>query len=523
MKKPKGSPPSNPSDSTAGLPGIPSAKSSKIVVRSRFVLPVEPETGTPTRIEDGYVFSENGAIIEVGAWDDSVAARINPLVNSNEVQALGVPTHSGVPTLGEPVPLLPGILLPGFVKAHGHDHESAIVGVARDEPLADWLDHAVSAFSGFVHESADHLEQNLGLSPWRASFRKARLDDLVYGITTALIHLCNYSKYHLDEIVDTNAAAGTRLIVAIGSQDRNYDPRVLDSVDQALARLDKGVERCGSDRRVSVIPGPDQFFSNSPEMLVALKKWAARRETLIHIHSSEEPRTTEWFRRTYGQTPVEYGASIDFVDARTMLAHQVVSTERDLDIISASGAMVVHNPLANTILGSGMPPLMEMIDRRIPLAISTDGSGSADNQNMIAAARLASQYQKAFHRDASLLPAESLLALITRAPARMLGLDTGALRPGFDADFILVDTRCPNMTPTRLDNCLENLFWAANGSEIRYVVAGGVVVVDDYQPTTIPVNETLLAIQELSERFHQWRLTAPEIRAAGARQEEPKS
>jgi len=166
---------------------------------------------------------------------------------------------------------------------------------------------------------------------------------------------------------------------------------------------------------------------------------------------------------------------------------------------------------------------MEMIDRKIPVAISTDGPGSADNQNMIAAARLASQYQKAYHRDATLLPADSLLQLVTRTPARMLGLDTGALRPGFDADFILVDTRSPNMTPTRLDNCLENLFWAANGSEIRYVVTGGIVKVDDYRPTSLPVRSILDAIQELSERFHSWRLTAPEIRAAGARQEESQS
>ncbi len=507
---------------------------SKIVARSSFVLPVEPEAGTASRIEDGYILAKNGTIVEVGEWNDSVAARLVPLVESEDAMALGASGHAtmssdkiscdGKSSPGnDPIPLLPGILLPGFVKSHGHDHESAIIGVARDEPLADWLDHAVSPFSGFVHQAESDLGKALGMSPWSASFSKARLDDLVYGITTALVHLCNYSKYHLDEIVEANGLAGTRLVLALGSQDRNYDPRVLDSVTDALARLDKGWSRCKSDPRVSVIPGPDQFFSNSPEMLTALKKWADERGTLIHIHSSEEPRTTEWFRRTYGQTPVEYGSSIGFLDERTLLAHQVVCTEGDLEIIAERGAMVVHNPLANTILGSGMPPLMEMIDRKIPVAISTDGPGSADNQNMIAAARLASQYQKAYHRDATLLPADSLLQLVTRTPARMLGLDTGALRPGFDADFILVDTRSPNMTPTRLDNCLENLFWAANGSEIRYVVTGGIVKVDDYRPTSLPVRSILDAIQELSERFHSWRLTAPEIRAAGARQEESQS
>ena len=42
-----------------------------------------------------------------------------------------------------------------------------------------------------------------------------------------------------------------------------------------------------------------------------------------------------------------------------------------------------------------MPPVLEMLKAGVPVAISTDGSGSADNQNIIAAARLAAQYQKA--------------------------------------------------------------------------------------------------------------------------------
>jgi 5-methylthioadenosine/S-adenosylhomocysteine deaminase len=498
---------------------------SKLVARARFLLPVEPEDGASHRIKDGYLLTEAGKIIETGSWNDAVAARVVPMVERGEARVLGALQGEGGssgPARG-PVPCLPGILLPGFVKAHGHDHESPIMGVARDEPLTDWLDHAVNAFAGFVEEERAALEKTLGLSPYLVSYRKARLDDITYGITTSLVHHCNFNKYHVDEIVAANREAGTRIQLALGSQDRHHDERILDSVDEALARLDRWQAAYGGEPRFSLMPGPDQFFSNGPEMLKALKAWAEREGTRIHIHSSEEPRTTNWFRSTFGKTPVEYGRSVGFLDQTTMLAHQVNCTDEDLEIIAGSGAAVVHNPLANTILGSGMPPVVRMLEMRIPLAISTDGSGSADNQNMIAAARLASQYQKAFHRDASLLPAHQLLPLITRGPARMLGIKAGALRTGFDADFILVDTRGPNMTPTRLDNCLENLFWAANGSEIRYVVADGRILVDDYSYVPMPVAQITDPIQEISERFIAWREKATEIRATGARTRRRKS
>ncbi len=464
-----------------------------LIARARFLLPVEPEGNSPERIEDGYILVSKGSITEVGKWDEAAASRIEPLLQKGKAHALG-----GSRKGAKGVPLLPGILLPGFVKAHGHDHESPIIGIARDEPLRDWLDHAVNAFAGFVNEKCEELEKLLGISPHLAVYRKARLDDLSYGITTSLVHHCNHNKYHVKEIKEANREAGTRMFLAVGSQDRHYDARILDSVDEAIARLDRCLDEHGGEPRFSLMPGPDQFFSNGPELLKALKKWARRKGTLIHIHSSEEPRTTEWFRKTFGKTPVEYGRSIGFIDDRTMLAHQVNCTERDLEIIRDTGAMVVHNPLANTILGSGMPPLPKMIAMGIPIAVSTDGSGSADNQNMIAAARLASQYQKALLRDASVLPARDLLPLITSVPARMLGVKAGALRPGYDADFILIDTRGANMTPTRLDNCLENIFWAANGSEIRYVVAAGRVLVDDYHPATVPADEVKEAVQKLS-------------------------
>lgn len=506
-------------------------RQTKLVARGRFVLPVEPAGDTPFRIDDGYILTEGSRISEVGAWNAGVAARIEPLVQQGEIVVLGSDVAPGAgERAGSPVgstagatedtgivPRLPGILLPGFVKAHGHDHESLIIGVAKDEPLADWLDHAVNAFASFVEQKMPELEKVLSRSPYLVSYLKARLDDLSYGITSTLVHHCNYNKYHLGEIVEANRLAGTRMFLAVGSQDRHYDPRILDRVDEAVARLDAAQAAFASEERLTILPGPDQLFSNGPELLRALKAWAAERGSLVHIHSSEEPRTTRWFRETYGQTPVEYADSIGFLDERTMLAHQVNSTERDLEIIRDTGAMVVHNPLANTILGSGMPPLLEMMAMGIPVAVSTDGSGSADNQNIIAAARLAAQFQKAFHRDASVLPSETLLRLVTREPARMLGLQAGALRPGWKADFILVDLRGANLNPTRLDNCLENLFWAANGSEIRFVVAGGRVLVDDYRNVALDGPGILDQVCELSERFQAWRPEAEEIRATGAR------
>jgi 5-methylthioadenosine/S-adenosylhomocysteine deaminase len=305
----------------------------------------------------------------------------------------------------------------------------------------------------------------------------------------------------------------------VGGQDRNYDPRILDTPEEAVRRMDECTAEFKDRERTWLIPGPDQVFSNSAEMIKALKEWANEHNTLFHMHSSEEPNTTEWFYSQYLCSPVAYLAQVGALDQNTILAHQVNNTPVDLAVLKETRTNIVHNPLANTILGSGMPPVMEMLELGIPVAISTDGSGSADSQNMLAAARLASQYQKAFHKDAHALPAQDVLEMVTVVPAKMLHLNAGSLSSGRDADLILMDLRRPNLTPTRIDNVVENLIWASDGSEVRWVIANGEVLKDDYRFVTLDEERIKMDIQKLSELLIEYRESHREIKATGARKE----
>ena len=118
---------------------------------------------------------------------------------------------------------------------------------------------------------------------------------------------------------------------------------------------------------------------------------------------------------------------------------------------------------------------------------------------------MCSQYQKAFHHDPKLLPAQKVLEMITIEPAQMLGLNAGSLEEGKDADIVLVDLRRPNMTPTRVTNVIENLIWASDGSEIQYVIANGKVLKDNYTFTTIDATQALAEVQALGEQFDEYK------------------
>ena len=496
---------------------MPTSESRLLLCRSRFLLPLAgPDRAR--RIQDGYVLAQGDLILEAGPYTPEIGHRLLETWGSR-LDILH--TRREVPST-DPVPMQDMLMVPGFVKAHGHDHEQPLIGIAKDEPLTDWLDHAVNPFTGFLNQQRAQLTARLGCTPQLATYRMARVCDIHYGITASMVHHCNWNKFHLEDIAAANEAAGTTMIVAIGGQDRFYAAELLDRPGAAVARLERALAIQAGCRRTRFVPGPDQCFSNSREALVPQKAWAREHGTLFHIHSSEEPRTTQWFMESIepGLTPVEYFQQIGILDAGTVLAHQVNCGPRDVAILAASGAAVVHNPLANTILGSGMPPLMEMLGAGIPVAISTDGSGSADNQNILAAARLAAQYQKALHQDATLLPSQQLLEMITVAPNRILRLNQGELAEGRQADWVLLDLARPNLVPTRLDNLTENLLWATDGSEVDTVVASGRVLKHDgtvlpFMDGTRP-GDVMTQVQALSEWFTDYRRTAKELRGTGA-------
>ena len=479
--------------------------------RAKYLIPLAAPDRS-LRIEDGFVLAEGESIKEVGKFTEEIGKRILEQCGS-ELEVIG--------SEGVDIPMLEGILMPAFVKAHGHDHEQPIIGVAKDQPLTEWLDHAVNPFTGFINGNREELCKDLGMSPQLATYRMARVCDIHYGITSCMVHHCNHNKYHFREIALANEAAGTTMIVAIGGQDRNYVEDLLDKPEEALGRLDEAIS-LPNLKRTSFCPGPDQLFSNSRKVLVPLKEWARKHQTLFHIHSSEEPKTTEWFKKEIepGKTPVEYAQEIGILDEYSVLAHQVNCGPNDLQILAETGTRIVHNPLANTILGSGMPPVIEMLEGGIPVAISTDGSGSADNQNIIAAARLAAQYQKAKHQNARLLRSQQLLEMITSVPAGILRMNQGELASGKQADWIVLGLGRPNMIPTRLDNLMENIIWAADGSEIDLVVARGKVL--KRKGKVMPFSdgstaeEICAAVQTLSEKFAKHMETAPEISGTGA-------
>ena len=114
-----------------------------------------------------------------------------------------------------------------------------------------------------------------------------------------------------------------------------------------------------------------------------------------------------------GRRPLEYCRNLGVLEAPCTFAHVVDVDETELDLLAAAGAAVVHNPSSNMKLASGAAPVAAMLDRRLPVALGTDGPASNNQCNLFQEMGRAALLHKLVSGDPASVPAQAVLDMAT--------------------------------------------------------------------------------------------------------------
>ena len=123
-------------------------------------------------------------------------------------------------------------------------------------------------------------------------------------------------------------------------------------------------------------------------------------------------------------------------DHRCILAHCIQMRDDEWSIVRDTQSVIAHCPTSNLLLGSGVMPLDEVIDRQIPYAIATDVGASPTVSMLAEMGRFMAVHAG---RSTRATPAEALCRA-TRAPAEILGIaaQIGVLEAGRPMSFVEV-------------------------------------------------------------------------------------
>ncbi|MFC4638343.1 guanine deaminase [Deinococcus hohokamensis] len=326
-----------------------------------------------------------------------------------------------------------GVLLPGFIDTHVHYPQVRVLG-GLGMPLLDWLDHNTLPEEGRLAEAA---------------YARAVAGEFLQGLrtngtTTALVFGSHFAGA-MDEFFAEAQASGLRIVAGQVVSDRLLRPELHTTPAQAYAEGHTLIRRWHGQGRLRYAVTP-RFSLSASEGL--LESCAALMGDFPGItmtsHINENRREIEVVRglfpgaRDYLDTYERAG----LVGARTVLAHSVHPSDRELDVMAGRGCAVAHCPCSNSALGSGVFPLRRHLTAGVQVALGTD-VGAGSGFSMLKEGLQASFMQQLLGEEGITLGAEHLLYLATRAGAQALGLEatTGDFTPSkaFDAVYLQPD------------------------------------------------------------------------------------
>ena len=241
------------------------------------------------------------------------------------------------------------------------------------------------------------------------------------------------------------------------------------------ATLERDVEELAFLGSPLGVPSPNRFILTdrfAVSVDTALRKRAVLLAEKHHLrmqtHLNEQLREKSLVENTLYSS---YDSYTDvyrrdgLLDRDPILAHCVHMSGAEFDLVAEKRASIAHCPTSNTLLGSGIMSLDEVVSRGIDYAICTD-VGASPTVSLLA--EMAQFLKVHAGRSKRATPSEALFRT-TLAPARILHMDpwVGSFDPGKLLSFIEIDAPALIPSAASADDVIASLLSHPNPAPIR--------------------------------------------------------
>jgi 5-methylthioadenosine/S-adenosylhomocysteine deaminase len=281
---------------------------------------------------------------------------------------------------------------------------------------------------------------------------------------------------HTGEVFKVVEETGFRATVGKCMMDKGDEvPRALqeqtaNSIEESLALLDEWHGKASG--RIRYCFAPRFAISCTRELLEKVAELARARGVMVHTHASENRTECELVQQESGLRNITYLDSVGLTGRHVALAHCVHLSNDEIKTLKTTGTNVVHCPSSNMKLGSGIAPIVKLLDEGISVSLGADGAACNNRLDMFTEMRTAALLQKALHGP-EVLPASRALRMATIDGARARGLDAeiGSLEVGKRADVAVI--RLDRLHATPVTDVVSALVYSAGPDDVDTVVIDG--------------------------------------------------
>lgn len=391
----------------------------RTIITNGTVIDTEPE---PHVVPDAAVVVEDGVIASVGPLPDDARP------DAEIVDASG------------------RLVLPGFVDTHRHVWQSVLRGVAADATLGEYLDLVLGRLAPSFRPEDVHAA---GL--WGA------IEALNAGVTTVYdwSHIQS-TPDHTDAAVEALRESGARAVFAYAHPGPGDDSRREDEVRRV---------------RTTLLPSDDglvtpAFAAWGPvygSVEGARADWALARDLglRISLHAT-------------GEGPVERLHAHGLLGPDVLFVHGNGIPDEALKLVAASGGTASVAPAVECQMGHGFPETGRLRSFGIATGLGVDTVAGVPG-DMFSVMRAAFAAERA-RPDGAPLTAADVLRMATIEGAAALGMDhrIGSLRPGKQADIVILDAGAAGLAPVH--DPVASVVTAADTAAVETVLVAGRIV-----------------------------------------------
>ena len=332
-------------------------------------------------------------------------------------------------------------VMPGMINGHSHLFQTFIRGLADDKPLLDWLQAAIWPVAQALTEEDAYVAALVGL-----------VENLRGGATSVIDHQYIHTEPGNDDgVCQAAEESGIRFLLARGWADMDYHPAFMETAERIVAETTRLREtwQGRANGRIRVEFGPLIPWGCTDETMTQThaisQKWGAG----THIHVAETRIEVDMNLAKRGNRHIEWLADVGALGPDMQLVHSVWLSDHEIDLIARHHAVVVHCPVSNMYLASGVARVPEMRQQGITIALGSDGPGSNNCQDMLEVLKTTALLHKVSTLNAMVLLPEDVLWMACRGGAEAFGQPDliGSLEVGKKADIVLIDLDTPLAMP----------------------------------------------------------------------------
>ncbi len=375
------------------------------------------------------------------------------------------------------------LVMPGLINCHTHAAMTCFRGIADDMELMDWLNNYIFP--------AEARNVDPELAYWGSMLACAEM--IKSGTTT-------FGDMYIFEDETARAAKEAGMRCLLGEVLFDFPSPNSKTPEEGLAYTRMLIEKWIDDPLVNIMVEPHSLYTCSPALIRDAKAIANQYHVPFATHMLENKGEVMQLKEKLGKRATAFLMDMGCLDERFFAFHCVYMDEEDMKIFADHGCKVVHNPESNMKLASGVAPISAMLKHGLTVGIGTDGCASNNNLDMLQEMDTAAKLEKVALYDPTAMSANTVTRMATCWGARVLGMDSlvGVLKPGMQADIIILDLDKPHLTP--IYNEYSTLVYAANGSDVTTSIINGRVVMENRKLLTISEREVMDRVNEISRR-----------------------